>query len=115
MGELVDLEEYRSIKNAEKELQELAEVEALRDEVADIMAKLCLDPSGYIPTYPDGHQEFTTLWPLAGSHGHYLQDDTYFEDHYADYEDMSSYCLDLDLSLPKTIKKEKTTDIESED
>jgi hypothetical protein len=115
MGELVDLEEYRNLKNAEIEAQELAEIEALQSEVAEMMSKLSLDPTGYYSIYPNEYKEFTTLWPPAGSYGHYMQDETFYEDHYVDYEDTKSYYLDLDLSSPKTLKKEKTSEIESED
>jgi len=116
MGELVDLDEYRRMKQAEEYARQEAEVEALREEVAEIMARLSLDPGyGYYPIYPEGHEskgyrEYVTIWPPpAGSYGYDPENDFSYGDY---YEDLDLYSIDL--TVTKDTKKEKNLDSEED-
>ena len=101
MGELVDLQEYRLKKEAEEEARRQAEIDKLRAEIADVMARLSLSPNNSYPIFPEedyramSHDDlyFSTLWSTD-----YRQDVRCDDEEYTypscDYEDPKWY-LDL--------------------
>jgi len=105
MGELVDLEEYRLKKEAEEKIKTEEEIELLREELEEIMARLSLSPNlDSCPVYPEDYYSsissegfyFSTVWPPYSEYRKDIQDE---EDLYslAWTPDIPKWCIDLKI------------------
>ena len=114
MGELVDLKEYRLKKEAEKKARDEEEIEKLRVELAEVMARLSLSPDfNSIPVFIDEHQDtfsnsdyyyLSTIWPgplyesSRDSREEYRHED--YEDSYSNYYEDPKWYIDLRNPVP---------------
>jgi hypothetical protein len=103
MGELVDLKKYRLKKEAEEQAKIEEEIQDLREELDQVMARHSLSPnlSSY-PVYPDGEYAslpldylyLSNLWPPYDQTHYDIRDEEEYYSHLFD-EDTSQYYIDL--------------------